>query len=73
MAHRSRRSADGHQHADSDTQLVVHLNLRRTDQRHSDAVARNGDAARAEFWVAKWIVPNDAPTGIVRFTVSCEG
>ena len=24
------------------------------------------------FWVAKWIVPNDAPTGIVRFTVTAK-
>jgi hypothetical protein len=25
-----------------------------------------------EFWVAKWIVPADAPTGIVRYTVTAK-
>jgi len=25
-----------------------------------------------QFWVAKWIVPNDAPTGIVHFTVTAK-
>jgi hypothetical protein len=23
-----------------------------------------------QFWVAKWLVPDDAPPGIVRFTVT---
>ena len=25
-----------------------------------------------EFWVAKWIVPADAPLGIVRYTVTAK-
>ena len=25
-----------------------------------------------EFWVAKWMVPDDAPTGIVRYTVTAK-
>ena len=25
-----------------------------------------------EFWVAKWMVPEDAPTGIVRYTVTAK-
>ena len=25
-----------------------------------------------EFWVAKWVVPADAPTGIVRYTVTAK-
>jgi hypothetical protein len=24
------------------------------------------------FWVAKWVVPDDAPVGIVRYTVSAK-
>jgi hypothetical protein len=29
-----------------------------------------GNAPRPGFWTAKWIVPNDAPVGVIRYTVT---
>jgi len=57
---------------DRATQLVVHLSYggktvdlpmrdRQTDQQ-----------PEREFWIAKWPVPDDAPTGIVRYTVTAK-
>lgn len=57
---------------DRGTQLVVHLNYagKTLDVPMRD---RQTDAQpEREFWVAKWVVPDDAPTGIVRFTVSAK-
>ena len=60
------------QHADSDTQLVVHLTY--AGQTKDIPMRWRATAQQPErtFWVAKWIVPNDAPTGIVRFTVTAK-
>ena len=57
---------------DRTTQLVVHLTYagksvdipmrdRQTDQQ-----------PERDFFVAKWIVPDDAPTGVVRYTVTAK-
>lgn len=57
---------------DRGTQLVVHLNYagkildlpmrdRQTEQQ-----------PEREFWVLKWVVPDDAPTGIVRYSVTAR-
>ena len=57
---------------DRKTQLVVHLNYagkvldlpmrdRQTEQQ-----------PEREFWVLKWVVPDDAPTGIVRYSVTAK-
>jgi hypothetical protein len=57
---------------DRATQLVVHLSYagKTVDIPMRD---RQTDAQpEREFWVAKWIVPDDAPTGIVRYTVSAK-
>jgi hypothetical protein len=57
---------------DRAAQLVVHLSYagRTIDVPMRD---RQTEAQpEREFWVAKWIVPDDAPTGIVRFTVSAK-
>ena len=32
----------------------------------------NAKQPELEFWVAKWVVPTDAPTGIVRYTVTAK-
>src|SRR5262249_57543646 len=51
-------------------QLVVHLNY---GGKTLDIPMRyRATAAQPErqFWVAKWIVPEDAPVGIVRYTVT---
>jgi hypothetical protein len=51
-------------------QLVVHVNV---GGRTVDIPMRyRATAAQPErqFWVAKWMVPQDAPVGIVRYTVT---
>jgi hypothetical protein len=57
---------------DRSTQLVVHLSYggKQVDVPMRD---RQSDAQpEREFWVAKWTVPDDAPTGIVRYTVTAK-
>src|SRR5262249_46553320 len=51
-------------------QLVVHVNV--AGQRQDIPMRYRATAAQPErqFWVAKWIVPQDAPVGIVRYTVT---
>jgi hypothetical protein len=55
---------------DRATELVVHLNYA---GRTLDVPMRDRQTDRQperEFWVAKWVVPDDAPMGIVRYTVT---
>ena len=57
---------------DRTTQMVVHLTYagKTVDVPMRD---RQTDAQpEREFWVAKWMVPDDAPTGIVRYTVTAR-
>jgi len=57
---------------DRTTQMVVHLSYagKTVDVPMRD---RQSDAQpEREFWVAKWMVPDDAPTGIVRYTVTAK-
>jgi len=57
---------------DRATQLVVHLNY---GGKTVDIPMRDRQTEQQperEFWVAKWMVPNDAPTGIVRYTVTAK-
>ena len=51
-------------------QLVVHVNY--AGKTLDIPMRYRATAAQPErqFWVAKWIVPADAPTGIVRYTVT---
>src|SRR5262245_64996314 len=51
-------------------QLVVHLNY--GAQTLDIPMRYRATAAQPErqFWVAKWIVPQDAPVGILRYTVT---
>ena len=60
------------QHADPDTQLVVHLNYGGTTKDIPMRWRANNTNPTYQFWVAKWVVPDDAPTGIVRFTVTAK-
>jgi hypothetical protein len=51
-------------------QLVVHVN---TAGKTVDVPMRYRATAaqpEREFWVAKWVVPQDTPIGIIRFTVT---
>ena len=55
---------------DKATKLVVHLSYA---GRTLDIPMRDRQTAQQperEFWVAKWIVPEDAPIGIVRYTIT---
>jgi hypothetical protein len=57
---------------DRGTQLVVHLNYA---GKTLDLPMRDRQTAQQperEFWVMKWIVPDDAPLGIVRYTVTAK-
>ena len=57
---------------DRGTQLVVHLNY---GGKTLDLPMRDRQTAQQperEFWVLKWMVPADAPLGIVRYTVTAK-
>jgi hypothetical protein len=57
---------------DRATQLVVHLNYA---GKTLDLPMRDRQTAQQperEFWVLKWIVPADAPTGILRYSVTAK-
>ena len=57
---------------DRSTQLVLHLNY---GGKTFDLPMRDRQTEQQperEFWVLKWIVPEDAPTGIVRYSVTAK-
>lgn len=57
---------------DKATQLVVHLTY---GGKTIDIPMRDRQTVKEperEFWVAKWIVPDDAPVGIVRYTITAK-
>ena len=57
---------------DRATQLVIHMNYA---GKTVDLPMRDRQTAQQperDFWVAKWIVPADAPLGIIRYTVSAK-
>lgn len=57
---------------DRATQLVVHLTY---GGKTIDLPMRDRQTQQQperEFWVVKWIVPEDAPVGIVRYTVTAK-
>ena len=51
-------------------QLVVHLNVGGHVQDIPMRYRATEKQPEREFWVAKWVVPPETPTGIVRFTVT---
>jgi len=57
---------------DRATQLVVHLTY---NGKTVDLPMRDRETAQQpdhNFWVLKWIVPDDATTGVVRYTVTAK-
>jgi len=58
------------QKREESAQLIVHVNVagRTVDipMRYRATAAQ----PEREFWVAKWVVPQDTPTGIIRYTVT---
>jgi hypothetical protein len=57
---------------DRATELVVHLTFagKTIDLPMRDR--QNANQPEREFWVAKWMVPDDAPMGIVRYSVTAK-
>jgi hypothetical protein len=57
---------------DRATQLVVHLTYggKTVDLPMRDR--QTEQQPERDFWVAKWVVPEDAATGVVRYTVSAK-
>jgi hypothetical protein len=57
---------------DRATQLTVHLTYagKTIDLPMRDRQTEN--QPERTFWVAKWVVPDDAPVGIVRYTVTAK-
>lgn len=51
-------------------QLVVHVNFAGTTLDIPMRYRATAAQPERQFWVAKWIVPQDAPVGIVRYTVT---
>jgi hypothetical protein len=51
-------------------QLVVHVNFAGKIQDIPMRYRATATQPERQFWVAKWVVPQDAPIGIVRYTVS---
>jgi len=51
-------------------QLIVHLNFAGKTQDIPMRYRATAAQPERQFWVAKWMVPQDAPVGIVRYTVT---
>ena len=51
-------------------QLVVHVNVSGKVLDIPMRYRATATQPEREFWVAKWVVPQDTPVGIVRFTVT---
>ena len=60
------------QHVEPEAQLVVHLKYGGSTQDIPMRWRANANNPTYQFWVAKWVVPADAPTGIVRFSVTAR-
>jgi hypothetical protein len=63
---------DTGKHVEPDSQLVVHLTYAGQTKDIPMRWRATAQQPERQFWVAKWIVPQDAPTGIVRFTVTAK-
>jgi hypothetical protein len=57
---------------DRATELVVHLTYAGKTLDLPMRDRQNERQPEREFWVAKWMVPDDAPLGIVRYTVTAK-
>jgi hypothetical protein len=57
---------------DRATELVVHLTYAGKTVDIPMRDRQNEKQPEREFWVAKWVVPDDAPMGIVRYTVTAK-
>jgi hypothetical protein len=53
-------------------QFVVHLSYSGKTEDLPMRYRANAAAPERQFWVAKWVVPATAPTGIIRYTVTAK-
>jgi hypothetical protein len=60
------------QHIEPDAELIVHVSYAGKTQDIKMRWRATAAQPERQFWVAKWIVPDDAATGIVRFTVTAK-
>jgi hypothetical protein len=60
------------QHIEPEAELMVHLNYAGQTKDIKMRWRATQTQPERTFWVAKWIVPDDAPTGVVRFSVSAK-
>ena len=60
------------QHVEPEAKLVVHITYAGQTKDIPMRWRATAQQPERQFWVAKWIVPQDAPTGIVRFTVTAQ-
>jgi hypothetical protein len=58
------------QHVEPEAKLVVHLQYNGKAQDINMRWRATAQQPERQFWVAKWLVPDDAPPGLVRFTVT---
>jgi hypothetical protein len=57
---------------DKDSELIVHLSYAGKTQDLKMRWRATQQQPERQFWVAKWIVPEDAPTGVVRYTITAK-
>ena len=57
---------------DKDSELIVHLNYAGSTLDIPMRYRGTEKQPHLDFWVAKWIVPADAPVGIIRYTVTAR-
>ena len=55
---------------EASAQLVVHISFAGRTQDIPMRYRATAAQPERQFWVAKWVVPTDAPIGIVRYTVT---
>lgn len=59
-------------HVEPEAELIVHLAYAGKTQDVKMRWRATANQPERQFWVAKWVVPADAPAGIVRFTVTAK-
>ena len=59
-------------HVEPEAELFVHLSYAGTTHDVKMRWRATAQQPERQFWVAKWVVPMDAPPGIVRYTVTAK-
>jgi hypothetical protein len=59
-------------HIEPEAELIVHLNYAGQTKDIKMRWRATAQQPERQFWVAKWIVPDDAQPGVIRFTVTAK-